>query len=330
MNDVLVVRNLRTAFDTDRGTEVRVDDVSFALKSGETLAIVGESGSGKSVTALSIMRLLGKGSRIDHGEILLEGKDLLKLNEAQMQAIRGNRISMIFQEPMTALNPVLTIGYQMMEAIRLHLPLGKKEARQLAIDMLQKVGLARAEQVMKDYPFSLSGGMRQRVMIAMALACKPKVLIADEPTTALDVTVQAQIMRLMKKLCAEMGTAIILITHDLGLVAQMADRVLVMYAGQVVEEADVLTLFEQPRHPYTQGLLRSVPTLDESQQLLSIPGTVPANYDRLQGCRFYNRCPLAKEGCRKAPPLVDIGHGHMTRCWEWETMNLQAAWEDVR
>lgn len=330
MNDVLIVRGLTTAFDTDRGTEVRVDDVSFHLKSGETLAIVGESGSGKSVTALSIMRLLGKGSRIDHGEVLLEGQDLLKLSEAQMQAVRGHHISMIFQEPMTALNPVLTIGFQMIEAIRLHLPLSKKEARELALEMLQKVGLPQPEQVMKSYPFTLSGGMRQRVMIAMALACKPKVLIADEPTTALDVTVQAQIMRLMKKLCAETGTAIILITHDLGLVAEMADRVLVMYAGQVVEEADVFELFERPRHPYTQGLLRSVPTLEGSQKLLSIPGTVPAHYDRLEGCRFANRCPLVKDACRPSPPLMDIGEGHRTRCREWETLHHQAAWEDVR
>jgi oligopeptide/dipeptide ABC transporter ATP-binding protein len=314
--------------DTDRGTRELLDNVSFTLKSGETLAIVGESGSGKSVTALSIMRLLGRGSRIARGEVLLDGVDLLKLDESQMQAVRGNRISMIFQEPMTALNPVLSIGFQMTEAIRLHLGAGRKEARQMAVDMLRRVGLPHPDQVMKAYPFSLSGGMRQRVMIAMALACKPDVLIADEPTTALDVTVQAQIVRLLKQLCAETGTSIILITHDLGLVAEMADRVLVMYAGQIVEEADVFTLFEQPRHPYTQGLLRSVPTLDGTRKLLSIPGAVPARYDRLPGCRFHNRCPLAQVKCRMAPPPVDLGDGHMTRCWEWKTLNQRAAWED--
>jgi len=319
MESLLHISHLRTAFDTDRGKVVSVDDVSFSLRPGETLAIVGESGCGKSVTALSIMRLLGKNSRFEGGEIRFEGTDLLRLDDSEMREIRGNRISMIFQEPMTSLNPVFTIGYQLTETIRLHLKQDKKQARASAVAMLRKVGLPRPEAVMDEYPFALSGGMRQRVMIAMALACKPKVLIADEPTTALDVTVQAQIMRLMKELCEESGTAIILITHDLGVVAEMADRVLVMYAGQVVEEADVFRLFENPRHPYTQGLLRSIPHLDgfeEDARLESIPGSVPALYSSMEGCRFANRCPLATERCRMAPPFAHIEEDHAARCWE--------------
>ncbi|MFD1136545.1 ABC transporter ATP-binding protein [Paenibacillus urinalis] len=326
MNSLLKVSHLQTAFDTDQGKVVSVDDVSFELKAGETLAIVGESGSGKSVTALSIMRLLGKSSRIDHGTVVLDGTNLLELHESRMREVRGNQISMIFQEPMTSLNPVFTIGYQLMEAIRLHVKLGKKEAREAAIEMLRKVGLPRPEQIMKSYPFALSGGMRQRVMIAMALACKPKVLIADEPTTALDVTVQAQIMRLMKELCEEAGTAIILITHDLGVVAEMADRVLVMYAGQVVEEADVYTLFEKPMHPYTRGLLQSVPSLDpdDDAKLASIPGSVPARYQFMNGCRFHNRCPLATEHCREVTPVLEPKvEGHLARCWEVGPENMR-------
>ncbi|WP_239618088.1 ABC transporter ATP-binding protein [Cohnella mopanensis] len=319
MESLLAVSHLQTAFDTDQGKIVSVDDVSFNLKPGETLALVGESGSGKSVTALSIMRLLGKSSRIDEGQILLEGTDILKLDDRQMREIRGNRISMVFQEPMTSLNPVFTIGYQMCEAIKLHLHQSSREARATAIEMLRKVGLPRPEEMMNEYPFALSGGMRQRVMIAMALSCKPKVLIADEPTTALDVTVQAQIMRLMKQLCEEAGTAILLITHDLGVVAEMANRVLVMYAGQVVEEADVYTLFDDPKHPYTRGLLKSIPSLDvaEGDQLESIPGSVPARYQFMKGCRFYNRCYLATEHCKNhLPPLEDKQEGQLARCWE--------------
>lgn len=328
MENLLDVRHLRTAFATDRGKVVSVDDVSFALKPGETLAIVGESGCGKSVTALSIMRLLGKNSVAEGGEIRFEGSDLLRLDEADMRKIRGNRISMIFQEPMTSLNPVFTIGYQLTEAIRLHLDQDKKQARESAVRMLRKVGLPRPEAIMDEYPFALSGGMRQRVMIAMALACKPKVLIADEPTTALDVTVQAQIMRLMKELCEESGTAIILITHDLGVVAEMADRVLVMYAGQVVEEADVFRLFERPLHPYTQGLLRSIPHLDgfdREERLASIPGAVPSRYQLMEGCRFANRCPLATERCRTLPPFVRAEDGHAARCWEAEAAAEEGA-----
>ncbi|MBB6633002.1 ABC transporter ATP-binding protein [Cohnella thailandensis] len=331
MDSLLAVTDLRTSFDTDQGQVVSVDRVSFDLKAGETLAIVGESGSGKSVTALSIMRLLGKGSRIQDGEIRLEGENILELDEKKMRDVRGNRISMIFQEPMTSLNPVFTIGNQLMEAIRLHLNRDKRQAKAHAVEMLRKVGLPRPEQIMDEYPFALSGGMRQRVMIAMALACRPSVLIADEPTTALDVTVQAQIMRIMKELCAEAGTAIVLITHDLGVVAEMADRVLVMYAGQVVEEADVFTLFDHPRHPYTQGLLRSVPhlDLDDEDDLQSIPGAVPARYHSMQGCRFHNRCPFATDKCAaELPPLFETQEGHKSRCWEIEAAT--ARWEEAK
>lgn len=326
MEHVLNVNHLRTVFETDRGQVISVDDVSFQLKAGEVLAIVGESGCGKSVTALSVMQLLGKNSRIDDGDIVLDGTSLLALNEKQMQAIRGNQISMIFQEPMTSLNPVFTIGYQMMEAIQLHLNQDKKQAYESAVEMLRKVGLPRPERIMKDYPFALSGGMRQRVMIAMALACKPKVLIADEPTTALDVTVQAQILRLMKELCAEVGTAIILITHDLGVVAEIADRVLVMYAGQVVEDTDVFTLFDSPGHPYTQGLLKSILHLDadDTARLAAIPGTVPTMYQSLAGCRFHNRCSIAAEHCFSQPPALNaVQPGHLTRCWEAAKHHIQ-------
>lgn len=322
MESLLSVNGLQTAFDTESGRVVSVDDVSFHINSGETLAIVGESGSGKSVTALSIMRLLGKRGSIVKGSITFEGQDLAVVDERTMQHIRGNQISMVFQEPMTALNPVLTIGYQLTEVIMLHMSMSKKEARDLAIEMLGKVGLSNPKSLMKQFPFALSGGMRQRVMIAMALVCKPKLLIADEPTTALDVTVQAQIMRLMKQLCSEAGTAIMLITHDLGVVAEMADRVIVMYAGQVVESTDVFTLFESPRHPYTLGLMRSVPSIDEDQaELVSIPGSVPSSYEHIPGCRFYNRCPFAQEHCEKnVPPLFDTGAGHLSRCFEWKSL----------
>ncbi|MEK5479687.1 ABC transporter ATP-binding protein [Paenibacillus sp. FSL R5-0407] len=319
MNELLKVDHLRVAFDSDRGRTVGVDDVSFRVMPGETLAIVGESGSGKSVTALSIMRLLGGNSRVEEGRIMFDGRDLLELDDPGMRSIRGNQISMIFQEPMTSLNPVLSIGFQMREAIMLHMGQSKKEAHATAIRMLEKVGLPRPEKMMNEYPFALSGGMRQRVMIAMALSCKPKLLIADEPTTALDVTVQAQIMTLMQELCREAGAAILLITHDLGVVAEMADRVVVMYAGQVVEEADVFELFEQPKHPYTQGLLKSIPRIDAAndEQLESIPGAVPARYESIPGCRFTNRCPYATDRCAKEMPLLSAtGEDHFTRCWE--------------
>ena len=318
MKDLLVVRGLQTVVDTDRGTRELLDNVSFTLKSGETLAIVGESGSGKSVTALSIMRLLGRGSRIARGEVLLDGVDLLKLDESQMQAVRGNRISMIFQEPMTALNPVLSIGFQMTEAIRLHLGAGRKEARQMAVDMLRRVGLPHPDQVMKAYPFSLSGGMRQRVMIAMALACNPALLIADEPTTALDVTIQAQILQLMKELQRKTKTSIILITHDLGIVTDLCDRVIVMYAGQIVETGTKWEIFRNPQHPYTKGLLKSLPRLNQAKDepLVPIYGTPPDMIQPPHGCGFCSRCSEAMRICElEDPDWTVISETQKVRCW---------------
>lgn len=323
MDNFLEVDKLQIAFRTDKGEVISVDEVSFQLKPGETIGIVGESGCGKSVTSLSIMRLLGKTGSIKKGTILFNGRDLTKLSEAQMREIRGNEISMIFQEPMTSLNPVFTIGNQMLELITLHLKLPKAEARAYAIEMLKKVGIPRAEQLIDEYPHKLSGGMRQRVMIAMALSCKPKLLIADEPTTALDVTIQAQILELMKKLRDESNTSIMIISHDLGVIAEMADKVLVMYAGQVVEEADVFTLFDEPKHPYTKGLMDSIPHLehDSSKKLFSIPGTVPTLQLMPKGCRFHDRCQHATPRCAsEQPPLITLPEsgGHRVRCWLYE------------
>lgn len=297
-----------------------MEEVSFQLKPGETIGIVGESGCGKSVTSLSLMRLLGSSGFIKKGSITFNGKDLTKITEADMRQIRGNEISMIFQEPMTSLNPVFTIGNQMLELINLHLKLPAKEARAYAVEMLTRVGIPRASELIDEYPHKLSGGMRQRVMIAMALSCKPKLLIADEPTTALDVTIQAQILELMKKLRQESNTAIMIISHDLGVIAEMADKVLVMYAGQVVEEADVYTLFDDPKHPYTKGLMESIPHLehDSDQRLFSIPGTVPTIHQMPQGCRFHTRCQYATEKCaHEKPPLLPIQphSDHRVRCW---------------
>lgn len=322
MESLLSVKQLKTAFETEYGKVVSVDDVSFELKKGETLAIVGESGSGKSVTALSIMRLLGKRGQIVQGEVHLEGKDLTKLSDKEFQTLRGKELSMIFQEPMTALNPVFTIGHQLVEAIVLHTDVTKKEAKTMAQNMLDKVGIPNAARVMKQFPFALSGGMRQRVMIAMALVCKPKLLIADEPTTALDVTVQAQIMRLINDLCHELQTSVMLITHDLGVVSEMADRVIVMYAGQIVEETDVYTLFKRPLHPYTKGLMESIPSMEfDGKALTAIPGAIPARYQDLQGCRFVNRCAFATEQCKVSQPLlVEVEQGHKTRCFEWQQL----------
>lgn len=324
MESLLDVKHLTTSFETERGKVVSVADVSFTVNHGETLAIVGESGSGKSVTALSLMRLLGKRGRIEQGELTLNGRDLTKLSDKEFQSLRGNELSMIFQEPMTALNPVLTIGHQLIEAIKIHLDLTKDEQRKLAINMLEKVGIPNPKRVLKQYPFALSGGMRQRVMIAMALVCQPKLLIADEPTTALDVTVQAQIIRLINELCQDLNTAVLLITHDLGVVAEMADRVVVMYAGQIVEMTDVYSLFEQPLHPYTQGLLSSIPSMDfDDKELIAIPGTIPPNYHQMMGCRFANRCVFATEHCKSVTPeLIEQQKGHYTRCFEWEKLQL--------
>jgi peptide/nickel transport system ATP-binding protein len=317
---LLKVDKVQTVFKTGKGEITSVEEVSFQLKPGQTIGIVGESGCGKSVTSLSIMRLLGKHGYVKNGSILFNGKDLAKISEAEMREIRGNEISMIFQEPMTSLNPVFTIGNQMMEGIRLHMKLGKKEAKNYAIEMLNSVGIPRAEAIMNEFPHALSGGMRQRVMIAMALSCRPRLLIADEPTTALDVTIQAQILELMKKLRSQSNTAIILITHDLGVVAEMVDKIIVMYAGQVVEEADVFTLFDNPKHPYTKGLIGSIPPIETHQEerLVSIPGAVPSLQNMPTGCRFHTRCEFATERClQEQPNLIHLDESgeHKVRCW---------------
>jgi peptide/nickel transport system ATP-binding protein len=320
--NVLEVKGLQTVFFTNSGLFRAVDDVSFHVKRGETLAIVGESGCGKSVSALSIMRLVpNPPGRIVGGEILLDGADLLALDEARMRQIRGNRISMIFQEPMTSLNPVIRIGDQISEAVRLHRDMSAKAAWEQAVEMLRLVRIPEPARRAQEYPHQLSGGMRQRAMIAMALACRPALLIADEPTTALDVTIQAQILALMVDLQKELGMGLILITHDLGVVAQTAQRVIVMYAGKKVEEADVDTLFANPRHPYTRGLMASIPelpTMDNraGARLTEIPGTVPALTRLPQGCAFAPRCKLAIDRCRQEyPPLTDYGGEHWAACW---------------
>ena len=319
---VLDVKNLQTVFFTNSGLFKAVDDLSFSVRRGETLAIVGESGCGKSVTALSIMRLVpDPPGRIVGGSIELEGTDLLGLDEAEMRAIRGNRISMIFQEPMTSLNPVMRIGDQITEAVRLHRKMSAKQAWQKAVEMLRLVRIPEPERRAHEYPHQLSGGMRQRAMIAMALACRPALLIADEPTTALDVTIQAQILALIVELQKELGTGLILITHDLGVVAQTAQRVIVMYAGKKVEEAGVEALFENPRHPYTRGLMASMPAVlsfgsKTDARLTEIPGMVPSLTNLPPGCAFAPRCGLAIDKCRaEFPPLEDWGDNHFAACW---------------
>jgi peptide/nickel transport system ATP-binding protein len=319
---VLEVKNLKTVFFTNSGLFKAVDDVSFTVKRGETLAIVGESGCGKSVTALSLMRLVpDPPGRIVGGSILLEGAELLALDEAQMRAVRGNRISMIFQEPMTSLNPVMRIGDQIVEAVRLHRNMSSKEAGNVAVEMLRLVRIPEPARRAREYPHQLSGGMRQRAMIAMALACRPALLIADEPTTALDVTIQAQILALILDLQKELGTGLVLITHDLGVVAQTAQRVIVMYAGRKVEEASVEALFADPKHPYTRGLMASIPSVPASgvpvqERLNEIPGTVPSLVRLPKGCAFAPRCKLAVKRCEaEYPPLADWGGGHLAACW---------------
>ncbi len=319
---VLEVKNLKTVFFTNSGLFRAVDDVSFSVRRGETLAIVGESGCGKSVTALSVMRLVpDPPGKIVGGEIVLEGKNLLALDDEAMRKIRGNRISMIFQEPMTSLDPVMRIGDQITEALRLHQEISGKEAWRQAVDMLRLVRIPEPERRAQEYPHQLSGGMRQRAMIAMALACRPALLIADEPTTALDVTIQAQILALMVDLQKKLGTGLILITHDLGVVAQTAQRVIVMYAGRKVEEASVEALFENPLHPYTRGLMASipaVPSLDAKAdvRLVEIPGMVPSLTKLPSGCAFAPRCRFAIPLCREEyPPLGDFGGRHLAACW---------------
>jgi peptide/nickel transport system ATP-binding protein len=319
---VLDVKNLKTVFFTSSGLFKAVDDVSFHVRRGETLAIVGESGCGKSVTALSVMRLVpDPPGRVVGGSITLEGVDLLALDEDEMRAIRGNRISMIFQEPMTSLNPVMRIGDQITEAVRLHRDVSSKEAWRTAVEMLRLVRIPEPERRATEYPHQLSGGMRQRAMIAMSLACRPALLIADEPTTALDVTIQAQILALVLDLQKELGMGLILITHDLGVVAQTAQRVIVMYAGKKVEEADVETLFENPLHPYTRGLMASIPAVpslggNADVRLVEIPGMVPSLTRLPKGCAFAPRCTMAIERCREEyPPLENWGGGHLAACW---------------
>lgn len=318
-NKVLDVINLETTFFTDDGAVPAVDDISFSIYEGEILGIVGESGSGKSVTSLSVMRLIpSPPGKITSGQILFEDKDLVKLTDKEMRRVRGKDVAMIFQEPMTSLNPLFTIGNQLLEAIRIHhKKWSKQQMRERAIEILKLVGLPRAEALLKDYPHQLSGGMRQRVMIAMALVCNPKLLIADEPTTALDVTIQAQILQLMKNLNDQLNTAVMLITHDLGVVAETCERVIVMYAGQVVEEASVHDLFKKPAHPYTQGLLQSVPDMRfKKEALYSIPGSVPKPGTIEMGCRFADRCQFAMPRCTtETPKLYEAATGQMARCF---------------
>ncbi len=315
---LLEVRDLRTHFASERGEVRAVDGVDLSVERGRTLGIVGESGCGKSVTALSVMGLVPQPpGRIAGGEVLFEGEDLLRLPARRMRDLRGDKLSMIFQEPMSSLNPAFQVGEQIAEALLRHKKLSRKDADEKAVEMLRKVRIPSPERRARDYPHQLSGGMRQRVMIAMALACNPRLLIADEPTTALDVTIQAQILELMRALRAELGTAIILITHDLGVVAELADDVIVMYAGKVVERCPAASLFAEPQHPYTIGLLGSIPRLHlEQQRLSAIEGIVPDAAAFPQGCRFHPRCPFAVEKCRTEQPLLkQIKQHHFAACW---------------
>jgi oligopeptide transport system ATP-binding protein len=317
---LLEVKNLRTTFRTEDGPVTAVNGLSFSLNAGETLGIVGESGSGKSVASLSIMRLLAKNASVSADAIMFDGDNLLRKTEAEMRRIRGNKIAMIFQDPMTSLNPVLSIGEQIMEAVRIHLGLNKKDARERAIEMLQKVRIPSPEHRLGDYPHQFSGGMRQRVMIAMSLSCNPQLLIADEPTTALDVTIQAQILELMNEMQRETGAAIVLITHDLGVVAEVCKNVLVMYGGNMVEYATAEQLFETPRMPYTQGLLASLPRLDDSEhrRLEPIKGQPPNLLHLPPGCAFAPRCTYRMPICAEPVPLYDFGAGHVARCYLYD------------
>ena len=322
MDEILLhVKDLHTYFYTYDGVVKAVDGIDFFMRRGETLGLVGESGCGKSVTALSILRLIQQPpGQIVKGQILFDDQDLLGLTSEQMRQIRGNRISMIFQEPMTSLNPVFRIGDQIAESIRLHQGVTRREAMDRAIEMLRKVAIPDPEKRIKEYPHQLSGGMRQRVMIAIALSCDPKMLIADEPTTALDVTIQAQILNLMNKLKQDFGASVLLITHDLGVIAEMVQSVAVMYAGRIVEHAGVGELFTNPRHPYTQGLMDSIPKIDmpvpENKMLKTIPGIVPSLLGLPEGCYFRERCSQAADMCaEKDPPLFELGSGHQVRCW---------------
>lgn len=323
---VLRVNDLETSFTRDK-TEIKIlRGVNFSIRKGEIVGLVGESGSGKSLTSLSIMQLFhGTTGKIVNGSIHFNGEDLTKMSESEIRKIRGKQMAMIFQEPMTSLNPVLKIGKQLMEAIEMHLKLPKSESKHHAIQMLKSVGIGRAEEIIHEYPHQLSGGMRQRVMIAMAMACHPTLLIADEPTTALDVTIQAQILELMKKLKEENETAILLITHDLGVVAEMCDKVVVMYAGQVVEEADVFELFASPKHPYTEGLIASVPKIGGKKEILdSINGQVPSPQNMPAGCKFAPRCDQAMSIChQESPPTLKISATHKCSCWLYAKKDVE-------
>jgi len=324
MATLLRVKDLRTHFFTEEGVVRAVDGVSYDLEEGETLGLVGESGCGKSVSALSLLRLIpNPPGKIIGGEVWFDGQDILKADEDEIRHIRGNRIAMVFQEPMTSLNPVLTIGRQITEALELHLKMDKHAASKRATELLEMVGIPEAGARLNDYPHQFSGGMRQRVMIAMALSCNPKLLLADEPTTALDVTIQAQILEIMARLSKELGTAVIIITHNLGVVARYADRVNVMYAGRIVETASAKELYANPRHPYTLGLLRSVPRLDEirKDKLEPIEGVPPDLVNLPRGCPFYPRCRFHVEKClEESPPLLMVGERHFSACWEWSNL----------
>jgi oligopeptide transport system ATP-binding protein len=319
---LLQVKDLHTQFFTEEGVVNAVDGVNYDVQPGEILGLVGESGCGKTVSALSILRLIpNPPGKIVGGEIIFEGEDILKMDEEEVRHIRGNKIGMIFQEPMTSLNPVLTIGRQLTETLELHLKMDKGAATQRAIELLEMVGIPEAKQRIGDYPHQFSGGMRQRVMIAMALSCNPKLLLADEPTTALDVTIQAQILELLTRLTRELGTAVVIITHNLGVVARYADRVNVMYAGRVVETASAAELYGSPRHPYTLGLLKSVPRLDQirKEKLDPIEGMPPDLMHLGKGCPFRPRCRFSVERCQEEnPPLMAVAEAHSSACWEWE------------
>lgn len=316
MSHLLEVQGLTTTFKGDYGKTISVDHIHFHVDEGEVVCIVGESGCGKSVTSLSIMGLLGRGGAVTDGSVLFDSKNLLSMTEKEFDKIRGNEITMIFQDPLTSLNPVFTVGSQITESIRTHMHLSKEDAAKRAEALLTRVGMPDAHGTMKKYPHTLSGGMRQRVMIAMALSCNPRLLIADEPTTALGVTIQAQIMELLGQLQKETGMSMILITHDIGLVANTADRVLVMYAGQIIEEAPVKELFENPGHPYTMALLDTVPTIRDSadRQLFAIPGIVPENYDGITGCRFAERCRYRRAECANPQKDYEFGPHHVAKC----------------
>ncbi len=326
---LLKVEDLHTQFFTEEGVVNAVNGVSYDVMPGEILGLVGESGCGKTVSALSILRLIpSPPGKISSGTIEFEGKDILKMGDEEVRHIRGNKIGMIFQEPMTSLNPVLTIGRQLTETLELHLKMDKQAATQRAIELLEMVGIPEAKARIKDYPHQFSGGMRQRVMIAMALSCNPKLLLADEPTTALDVTIQAQILELLTRLTRELGTSVIIITHNLGVVARYADRVNVMYAGRVIESASAINLYHNPQHPYTLGLLRSVPRLDtmHKSKLEAIEGMPPDLINMGNGCSFQPRCRFAVDRCEEeVPPLVSVGSEHIAACWEWENVRKATA-----